>query len=93
MITLEREMSASRAEFLHGLRLAFPQGVEEAGALLKVGDGDTAMAIEIAPLPDRLIALLRLPRIRVAIRFTAGTPEQQRAMLARMDRAMQRGGG
>lgn len=93
MITLEREMSASRAEFLHGLRLAFPQGVEEAGALLKVGDGDTAMAIEIAPLPDLAIALLRLPRIRVAIRFTAGTPERQRAMLARMDRALQRGGG
>jgi hypothetical protein len=93
MITLEREMSASRAEFLHGLRLAFPQGVEEDGGLLKVGDGDTAMEIELAPLPDRAIALLRLPNLKVRIRFTAGSREAQRAMLARMDRAMQRGGG
>jgi len=93
MITLEREMSASRAEFVHGLRLAFPQGVEEAGALLKVGDGDAAMEIALSPLPDRVIALLRLPRLQVSIRFVAGTPAQQRAMLARMDRAMQRGGG
>jgi hypothetical protein len=93
MITLEREMSASRKEFLHGLKLAFPHGVEEAGALLKVGDGETAMEIELAALPDLAIALLRLPRIRVSIRFTAGSREQQAAMLARMDRAMQRGGG
>jgi hypothetical protein len=93
MITLEREMSASRGEFLHGLRLAFPQGVEEAGALLKVGDGDAAMEIALTPLPDRRIALLRLPNMKVHIRFTAGSPEKQQAMLARMDRAMQRGGG
>lgn len=93
MITLEREMSASRAEFLHGLRLAFATGVEDAGALLKVGDGEAAMEISLTPLPDRTIALLRLPNMRVQIRFTAGSPEKQQAMLARMDRAMQRGGG
>jgi hypothetical protein len=51
------------------------------------------MEIAIAPLPPRVIALLRLPRLEVRIRFTAGTTEQQQAMLARMDRAMQRGGG
>jgi hypothetical protein len=31
--------------------------------------------------------------MKVHIRFTAGSPEKQQAMLARMDRAMQRGGG
>ena len=93
MITLEREMAASRAEFLHGLRLAFPDGVEESGGLLLANDGAAAMEIELTPLPDRHIALVRLPNMKVRIRFTAGTPERQQALLARMDRAMQRGGG
>ncbi|RLJ65200.1 hypothetical protein [Sulfurisoma sediminicola] len=93
MITLEREMSASRGEFLHGLGLAFPGRVEESGGLLRVDDGAAAMEIALTPLPDRTIALLRLPNMKVRIRFTTGSREQQEAMLARMDRAMQRGGG
>jgi len=93
MITLEREMSASRDEFLHGLGLAFPGRVAESGGLLHVSDGEAAMEIALTPLPDRTIALLRLPNMKVQIRFTAGSPEQQETMLARMDRAMQRGGG
>ena len=93
MITLEREMSASRKEFLHGLGLAFPGRVEESGELLRVDDNEATMEIALTPLPDRSIALLRLPNMKVHIRFTAGSPEKQQAMLARMDRAMQRGGG
>jgi hypothetical protein len=93
MITLEREMSASRAEFLHGLWLAFPDGIAESGGLLRVADGGAAMEIELSPLPDRSIALLRLPNLKVRIRFIAGSRDEQQAMLARMDRAMQRGGG
>ena len=93
MITLEREMSASRGEFLHGLGLAFPGRVAEIGELLRVADGEAAMEIALTPLPDRRIALLRLPNMKVHIRFTAGSRVQQEAMLARMDRAMQRGGG
>lgn len=93
MITLEREVSASPREFLHGLRLAFPAGVDAGGETIRASDGLAAMEIELVPLPDRRIALLRLPTMRVHIRFTVGSPEQQRAMLARMDRAMQRGGG
>ena len=49
------------------------------------------MEIALTELTPRTIALLKLPRMKVSIRMTAGTPEQRRAMLRRMDLAMQRG--
>lgn len=92
-LTLTREVSATRAEFRHGLAQAFPHGVEEDGNCFRLSDGTTALEIELTPQPSRHIAALCLPVLRVAIRFTAGSPAQQQALLARLDRAMHRGGG
>lgn len=90
---LEREVSASPEEFLRGLRAAFPGRVTEAPGRVRV-DGDGAvMEIVLVPGPPRAIALLRLPTLRVTIRFSAGTPAQRAELLAHMDRAMHRGGG
>ena len=93
MNDVEREVSATRGAFLHGLRLAFPHSLTETDEGARVCEQTAAMEIAIAPGPDRQIALLRLPTVRVRIRFVAGSAEDQRAMLARMDAAMQRGGG
>jgi hypothetical protein len=93
MIALDREVAASPREFLHGLRLAFPGGVEETAGRIRVNDGQALMDIVLTPLPDRRIARLRLPNMWVRIRFAGGSPDAQQAMLARMDQAMQRGGG
>lgn len=90
---LVREMTTTEKEFRHGLLFAFPAGVHERDGQYRVEHEGAAMEIATAPLPPRVIALLRLPRLDVRIRFTAGTVDQQQAMLARMDRAMQRGGG
>jgi hypothetical protein len=90
---LEREVSALPGEFRHGLLLAFPDSVSEDDGMLRVVAGPAAMEICLTPLAPRVIASLRLPRLQVNIRFTAGTPAEQQAMLARMDRAMHRGGG
>ena len=90
---LRREMTATKSDFLRGLYFAFPQGVREAAGVFLVDDRGAQMEIRIVSLPPREIAALRLERIEVAIRFSAGTADLQRAMLARMDRAMQRGGG
>jgi len=90
---LVRDMATTEQEFRSALAFAFPQGVTESDGVLLVAHAGAAMEISLAPLPPRVIALLRLPRIEVRIRFTAGTTEQQQAMLTRMDRAMQRGGG
>jgi hypothetical protein len=88
-----RDMATTEQEFRKGLVFAFPQGMIERDGVFQVAHAGAVMEIAIAPLPPRVIALLRLPRLEVRIRFTAGTTEQQHAMLARMDRAMQRGGG
>jgi len=90
---LVRDMATTEREFRSGLAFAFPEGVTERGGTFHVAYAGAAMEITLAPLPPRVIALLRLPRLEVRIRFAAGTTEQQQAMLARMDRAMQRGGG
>ncbi len=91
--TLVRDMATTEREFRQGLRFAFPAGVSEVAGLFRIEYGGAAMEIAAAPLPPRVIALLRLPRLDVRIRFTAGTPAQRQAMLARMDLALQRGGG
>lgn len=88
-----RDMATTEREFRQGLAFAFPQGVSEQDGVIRVIQGEAAMEVLVAPLPPRVIAALRLPRLEVRIRFTAGTPEQRSAMLARMDRALQRGGG
>lgn len=90
---LVRDMATTEREFRNGLVFAFPEGVTERDGAFHVAYAGAAMEITLAPLPPRVIALLRLPRLDVRIRFTAGTPEQRSAMLTRMDRAMQRGGG
>lgn len=90
---LTREMGATEKEFRQGLLFAFPAGMHERDGAFRVEHDGAAMEIDITPLAPRVIALLRLPRLDVRIRFTAGTFTQRQAMLARMDRAMQRGGG
>jgi hypothetical protein len=91
--TLVRDMATTEHEFRQGLLFAFPGGVSEAAGLFHIEYAGAAMEIRTAPLPPRTIALLKLPRIEVRIRYVAGTPEQWQTMLARMDRALQRGGG
>jgi hypothetical protein len=90
---LEREVFASPAEFAHGLRNAFPEGLSGGPLMFRVDDGAAGMEIRLTPGPDRVIALLRLPTLTARIRFTAGDAEARNRMLRRMDMAMQRGGG
>lgn len=90
---LVREMTATAAEFRRALDFAFPDGVSVREGMLHVMQEGAAMEIALLPLPPRDIALLRLPRLSVHIRFIGGTLEQRQALLKRMDQAMQRGGG
>ncbi len=91
--TLQREVSAAPEEFRRGLRLAFPGRVTEKGNIFNVDSGSAAMEVSLVEGPSRTIAKLRLPTLLVSIRFTAGSTAAQQEMLARMDRAMHRGGG
>ncbi len=93
MTEVEREVSATREAFLHGVRLAFPNSMIETERGARVCRQNAVMEIAIAPCPDRRLGLVRLPQIRVHIRFVAGSLEDQQTMLVQMDAAMQRGGG
>jgi hypothetical protein len=90
---VEREVGATPGEFLRGLHLAFPGGVSEDGGRIRAVFGPAAMEIVLTPLESRVIALMTLPRLKVSLRGTAGSDAEQAALLARMDLAMQRGGG
>ena len=88
-----REVSSTPAEYAHGLRLAYPEGVSGGPAEFVVSDGPVRLEIALTPGPDRVIALIRLPTLTARLHFTDGTAEQCEAFLARMDLAMRRGGG
>lgn len=89
-----REVGATPAEFERGLRLALPDGVSmvEPGRL-RADDGCAVLEVELREMPERCIGLFRLPVLHARLRFTAGDPAARTALLARIDLAMQRGGG
>ncbi|MGB5831625.1 MAG: hypothetical protein WBG92_06495 [Thiohalocapsa sp.] len=98
-------MSAIPADIARGLEVAFPGRVEGGPLVFRVtlsgaaAIGTTAvsppasMELAIAPGSERVIALLRLPTLRLSIRFPQGEPAIHRQMLARFDLVMRRGGG
>ena len=89
-----REIGATAAEFERGLRLAVPGGVDApAPGRLRVAQDGVTLELTLTALPERRIGLFRLPVLHAHLRFTAGAAADRAALLARIDRAMQRGGG
>lgn len=89
----ERVISASLAEFVRGLELAFPGGVTRQADTLRIDAFDAALEIDIEVLEPLAVALLRLPRLRARFRFVSGAPAGQDRLFEHLDRATQRGGG
>ncbi len=89
----ERVISASLAEFVRGLELAFPGAVERRGNTLRIDAFDAVLAIDVEVLEPVAIALLRLPRLRATFRFVRGTQADRERLFDHLDRATQRGGG
>jgi hypothetical protein len=88
------DMSISRVEFERSL----PDAVDNAAYHI---DGQTFShradnrfwQITLEPLPDRVIALLRLPRHRVTFRFEGYDDVARAVWVERFKRYFQRGGG
>jgi hypothetical protein len=93
LVLLEREQTATPAEFARGLRNAFPEGLAGGPLRFRVSRDGVDLAIDLKPGPDRVIGGLRLPRLRVRLHFTAGDGAARARLLAHMDLAMHRGGG
>lgn len=94
MIVVERVMSITRAEFMRLL----PQAMDgytplpSDDAYIRFADEGRPIAISLREEPDAAIASLRLPRLRVLLKFPADTEVQQNFMRC-FDRTYQRGGG
>ncbi len=88
------DMSISRIEFERSL----PAAVDNAayavdGNVFSHDGGGRSWRITLEPLPDRVIALLRLPRHRVGFRLDGFDAAARAAWIERFARYFQRGGG
>lgn len=89
----EREVGATSAEFRRGLALAHPDLVEQADGNLLLVEAAVRLTIRCSPQPSRRLGLFDLPVLRVSYDFETGAAEDCQTFLARLDLAMQRGGG
>ena len=91
-----RDMGYSEAEFFHTL----PTGI---GDYQYVRDGSEVtithperthtLTLEVTALPDRAIALLRIPRVEVRFSFQDFSPADRDRFMEKFDQSFQRGGG
>lgn len=91
---VEKDMALTREDFARLLPEAvpgLPWRVED--GVYRIGGAEGGVDIRLAPLPDRRIALIALPRLRVTLSFHGWPAEQRDAFLARFDTAFRRGGG
>lgn len=90
----ERELGASLREFEHGLNLATSgQWTSPRQGTYRIIRDGAELEIEIMDQGERRIAALCIPLLSAVYTFKAGSIEQRRRLLARLDLAMQRGGG
>jgi hypothetical protein len=92
-VVLTRDVTSTLAEFDASLRQAAGGSLECGTRTYHIVDGEVRLEVEVVPGPERRIALIRLPTLRVTYRFSGGSRAAQDALLARLDRAMHRGGG
>lgn len=90
---LVRDVTSTPAEFDASMRLAGAELVAGALPRYTIVEGDVRLEVEVVEGPERRFGRIGLATLIVTYRFTAGRAAAQRALLARLDRAMHRGGG
>ncbi len=90
----EREVGATLSEFDRSLNKAAPGAVTALGAgQFKVECGSVSLRLSAVAMSPRRIGLFELPVLKVKYEFSGGDDAERIALLERLDRAMQRGGG
>jgi len=90
----ELEMGCTEAEWLGWLPEAIGERAwQREGAAARVQVENGKLTLDWVVEAPRVIALLRLPRLRVCFRFQAVSEAGRYAFMKRFDLHMQRGGG
>jgi hypothetical protein len=90
----ERDMGCTEAEWLGWLPAALGDCAwQRNGCSVVVSVVPGQLRLDWEPLPPRVIALMRMPRLRVCFVFTGLDAPQRYAFMKRFDLYMQRGGG
>ena len=92
--TFERDMGCTEAEWLGWLPAAMGHCVwhqDVASALATIGAGTLQLRWQV--MPPRVIALMRMPVLRVNFQFEGLSADARYTFMKRFDLYMQRGGG
>ena len=92
--TIERDMGCTESEWLGWLPAAIGScswQVQGQSAQVSIAPG--ALQLRWQTMPPRVIALMRMPVLRVSFAFNGLDSEQRYAFMKRFDLYMQRGGG
>ncbi len=89
-----RDMATTETEWL----TALPRAVGDHAWVLGAGQAhvqiaDGQLQLQWQPLPPRVIALLRMPRLQVQFAFEGVQTDARQHFMKRFDLTMQRGGG
>ena len=90
----QRDMGCTEAEWLKWLPIAVaPCAWTRDGASARVVIGSGALFLNWQVLPPRVIALIRLPVLRMHFQFDGLSADERAAFMRRFDLTTQRGGG
>lgn len=90
----QRDMGCTEAEWLGWLPAAIGEcGWTREGASVRIDIPPGRLHIRWEPRPPRVIALMRMPVLRVSFQFEGLDEAQRYAFMKRFDLYMQRGGG
>jgi hypothetical protein len=90
----DREVGCTEREWLMWLPAAVgdcPMHLRPGAADVQIESG--SLQLEWRALPERVIALVRMPRMAVSFRFSGIGDERRHVFMRRFDLYMQRGGG
>lgn len=90
----ERDMACTEAEWLQWLPRAVgahAYQINGMSARVAIHEGELRLTWQV--MPPRIIALMRLPRLRLGFAFSSLDDAQRHAFMKRFDLYTQRGGG
>ncbi len=90
----QRDMGCTETEWLGWLPAAMGDCAwQQAGASARACMGSGALQLRWQVMPPRVIALMRMPVLRVNFEFQGLNADERYAFMKRFDLYMQRGGG